>query len=131
MNVFLEIVKLLLPAVALLVSAALGFGAKLLREKAKNEVAVRAITSVENVVKAAVLEAQQTLVESLKEKNGGKLTEDEKGWIKSTVLKAVKERLTSETIKELRIVTADLEAYLSSLIEAHVYGNKVLALGKS
>lgn len=38
--------------------------------------------------------------------------------IKSDVLRAVKARLTKETLKELGEVTADLEGYLSSLIES-------------
>jgi len=130
MNLFVELTKLLLPLAALLVSTALGLGAKLLREKVKNEAFGRAIISVENVVKAAVLEAQQTIVENLKERNGGKLTDDEKIWIKDKVMKAVKERLTSETIKELQGITSDLEGFLSSLIETQVYGNKQLAPGK-
>lgn len=130
MNLFIEITKLLLPVAALLVSAALGLGAKLLREKLKSEVAIRAIVSVEKVVKSAVLEAQQTLVIDLKERNGGKLTVDEKIWIKERVLGAVKDRITSETLNELKGITADLEGYLTGLIEAQVYGNKVLATGK-
>ncbi len=129
MDILLELAKLLLPVAAVLVSAALGFGAEFLRQKTKNEIAGRAISSVESVVKAAVLEAQQTVVESLKERNGGKLTEEEKGWIKSKVLKVVKDRLTSETLKELKGITSDLEGYLSSLIESYVYGNR-LAGGK-
>ena len=129
MDILLELAKLLLLVAAVLVSAALGFGAEFLRQKTKNEIAGRAISSVESVVKAAVLEAQQTVVESLKERNGGKLTEEEKGWIKSKVLKVVKDRLTSETLKELKGITSDLEGYLSSLIESYVYGNR-LAGGK-
>ena len=129
MDILLELAKLLLPVAAVLVSAALGFGAEFLRQKTKNEIAGRAISSVESVVKAAVLEAQQTVVESLKERSGGKLTEEEKGWIKSKVLKVVKDRLTSETLKELKGITSDLEGYLSSLIESYVYGNR-LAGGK-
>ena len=79
MNLFVELTKLLLPVVALLVCTALGFGANLLRQKTKNEAVERAIGSVESIVKSAVLEAQQTVVDNLKERNGGKLTEEEKG----------------------------------------------------
>ena len=79
------------------------------------------------MVRAAVLEAQQTVVDNLKERNGGKLTDEEKEWIKSSVLSAVKDRLTKETLRELQGITADLEGYLSSLIESHVHVNKELA----
>ncbi|HHU61728.1 MAG TPA: hypothetical protein GXZ55_07205 [Natronincola sp.] len=130
MNLFVELTKLLLPIAALLVTAAIGLGAKLLREKAKNEIFGRAVTTAEKVVKAAVLEAQQTVVDSLKERNGGKLTDDEKKWIKDKVLNSVKQRITTETAKELQSITADLEGYLSDLIEAQVYGNKALMPGK-
>ena len=92
MNIVVELTKLLLPIGALLLTAAIGLGANYLREKAKNEVFGRAISSTERIVKAAVLEAQQTVVDSLKERNGGKLTDDEKKWIKDKVLASVKQR---------------------------------------
>ena len=78
MDLFVEITKLVLPLIAVLVSAAVGFAADYLCQRSKNEVANRAINSVENLVRAAVLEAQQTVVDNLKERNGGKLTEEEK-----------------------------------------------------
>ncbi len=124
MDLFVEITKLVLPLIAILISAAVGFAGEYLRQRSKNEVANRAINSVENVVRAAVLEAQHTVVENLKERNGGKLTEEEKVQIKSSVLGAVKARLTDQTLKELQGITCDLEGYLSSLIESHVYINK-------
>ncbi len=127
MDLCVEIAKLVLPLLALLVSAAVAFAAEYLRQRSKNDVANRAISSVENVVRAAVLEAQQTVVDNLKERNGGKLTDEEKEWIKSSVLSAVKDRLTKETLRELQGITADLEGYLSSLIESHVHVNKELA----
>ncbi len=71
-----------------------------------------------------MLEAQQTVVDNLKELNGGKLTDEEKVQIKSSVLAAVKARLTEETINELRGITADVEGYLTSLIESHVHIHK-------
>jgi len=71
-----------------------------------------------------VLEAQQTVVDNLKELNGGKLTDEEKVQIKSSVLAAVKARLTEETINELRGITADVEGYLTSLIESRVHIHK-------
>jgi len=123
MDLFVEVTKLVLPLMAIAVSAAVAFAADYLRQRSKNEVANRVINSVENVVRAAVLEAQQTVVDSLKERNGGKLKDEEKEQIKSDVLKAVKARLTKETLKELQEVTADLEGYLSSLIESCVYLN--------
>lgn len=129
MDLFVEITKLVLPLIAILISAAVGFAGEYLRQRFKNEVANRAINSVENVVRAAVLEAQQTVVENLKERNAGKLTEEEKVQIKSSVLGAVKARLTDQTLKELQGITCDLEGYLSSLIESYVYGNR-LAGGK-
>lgn len=124
MDLFVEITKLVLPLIAILISAAVGFAGEYLRQRSKNEVANRAINSVENVVRAAVLEAQHTVVENLKERNGGKLTEEEKVQIKSSVLGAVKARLTDQTLKELQGITCDLEGYLSSHIESHVYINK-------
>ena len=60
MNLFVELTKLLLPIAALLVTAAIGLGAKLLREKTKNEIFGRAVTTAEKVVKAAVLEANDS-----------------------------------------------------------------------
>lgn len=124
MDLFVEVTKLLLPLIAIAVSAAVAYAAEYLRQRSKNEVANRAINSIENVVRAAVLEAQQTVVDSLKERNGGKLTDEEKEQIKSDVLKAVKTRLTKEALKELQGITADLEGYLASLIESYVYVHK-------
>ena len=124
MNIFLELAKLILPVGALVVSVALAYVADLMRQKSKSEVANRAISSVENIVQAAVLEAQQTVVDNLKELNGGKLTDEEKVQIKSSVLAAVKARLTEETINELRGITADVEGYLTSLIESRVHIHK-------
>ena len=46
--------------------------------------------------------------------------------IKSSELAAVKARLTEETINELRGITADVEGYLTSLIESHVHIHKEL-----
>jgi len=126
MNFLLELTKLILPLVGLLVSIGVAYAAQYLRQRSKNEVINRVITSTANVVQATVLEAQQTVVDGLKKKNGGKLTEAEKEKIKSDVLKSVKARLTDRTLKELQGVTADLEGYLSSLIESHVYINKDL-----
>ena len=65
MNIFLELAKLILPVGALVVSVALAYVADLMRQKSKSEVANRAISSVENIVQAAVLEAQQTVVDNL------------------------------------------------------------------
>lgn len=121
----LEITKLLLPLGGLVVTAAIALGAQYLRERSRSEVFSRAILSVESVVKATVLEAQQTIVDGLKEAGAGKLTDSEKAQVKSNVLEAVKDRLIKETVKELQGVTADLEGYLSGLIESHVYSNKV------
>lgn len=53
-----------------------------------------------------------------------------KGWIKSKVLKAVKDRRTSETRNESKGITSGLEGYRFSLIESYVYGNKELAGGR-
>ena len=115
---------MLLPIVGIILSAGLTYSAQFLRQRIKGEAANRAISSVENIVQAAVLEAQQTVVDNLKELNGGKLTDEEKEQIKSSVLAAVKARLTEETINELRGITADVEGYLTSLIESHVHIHK-------
>lgn len=115
---------MLLPIVGIILSAGLTYSAQFLRQRIKSEAANRAISSVENIVQAAVLEAQQTVVDNLKELNGGKLTDEEKVQIKSSVLAAVKARLTEETINELRGITADVEGYLTSLIESHVHIHK-------
>ena len=126
MDFYVEVGKLVSPLIAIAVSAAVAFAAEYLRQKSKNEVVDRAISSVEIVVRAAVLEAQQTVVDNLKEQNGGKLNDEDKERIKSDVLKAVKERLTRETLKQLEGVTSDLEGYLSGLIESYVHVNKHL-----
>lgn len=126
MNLPVEVTKLLLPLIALAISAALALAARYLREKTKNEVANRAISAVENIVRSAVLEAKQTIVDSLKEQNGGKLTDEDKEEIKTRVLKAIKARLTDETLKELKWITQDIEGYLSSLIESYVHIHKDL-----
>ena len=110
---FVEVAKLLLPLIGLLISFLVAFGAEYLRQRAKNQVVARAIEAVEGIVKGAVLEAQQTIVEDLKAANGGKLTEGDKRRIKENVLKAIKSRLTQ-----------DLEAYLIGLLESYVYMNK-------
>ncbi|HOL24606.1 MAG: hypothetical protein ACOX4N_05975 [Dethiobacteraceae bacterium] len=124
MDLLVELTKLVLPFVGVMLSFAVAYGAEFFRQKSKSEVANRAINSVENIVQAAVLEAQQTVVDNLKELNGGKLTDEEKVQIKSSVLAAVKARLTEETINELRGITADVEGYLTSLIESHVHIHK-------
>ena len=121
MNLSIEIMKLFLPLVALLISAGLALASKYLREKTKNEIANRAITSLENIIRSAVLEAKQTIADNLKEANDGKLRDEDKKRIKESVLNAVKSRLTSETLKELEWITNDIEGYLSSLIESHVH----------
>lgn len=121
---FVEVAKLLLPLIGLLISFLVAFGAEYLRQRAKNQVVARAIEAVEGIVKGAVLEAQQTIVEDLKAANGGKLTEGDKRRIKENVLKAIKSRLTQDTIKELQGITQDLEAYLIGLLESYVYMNK-------
>jgi hypothetical protein len=128
---FVNVIQLFLPLFGLAVSAAIAFGASYLRQRTKNEIFGRAVTAVENVVRATVLEAQQTMVDELKEKGNGKLTDGEQLQVKNEVLKAVRSRLSEETLRELQGVTADVEEYLSSLIEAYVYRNKMLPVGKS
>lgn len=128
---FVNVIQLFLPLFGLAVSAAIAFGASYLRQRTKNEIFGRAVTAVENVVRATVLEAQQTMVDELKEKGNGKLTDGEQLQVKNEVLKAVRSRLSEETLRELQGVTADVEGYLSSLIEASVYRNKMLPVGKS
>jgi hypothetical protein len=56
---------MLLPIVGIILSAGLTYSAQFLRQRIKSEVANRAISSVENIVQAAVLEAQQTVVDNL------------------------------------------------------------------
>jgi hypothetical protein len=121
---FVEVSKILLPLISLLVTALVAFGAEYLRQRSKSAILDRAITSVESVVKSAVLEVQQTVVDGLKERNGGKLSEEEIEQIKHDVLQSVRARLTTETMKELQGVTSDIEAYLISMIEAYVHVHK-------
>ena len=52
MDLFVEVTKLLLPLIAIAVSAAVAYAAEYLRQRSKNEVANRAINSIENVVRA-------------------------------------------------------------------------------
>lgn len=131
MDLLVELTKLVLPFVGVMLSFAVAYGAEFFRQKSKSEVANRAINSVENIVQAAVLEAQQTVVDNLKELNGGKLTDEEKVQIKSSVLAAVKARLTEETINELRGITADVEGYLTSCPVSIFTKNSVVLLGES
>ena len=96
--------------------------AKLAKEKATSEKAKAAIDILEKIVSNSVATANQTYVDSLKEKGGfGKQEQEE---IYNNVKTAVLEQLNTDTKKLLDETIANTDMFINGLIEKEVRNDK-------
>ena len=119
------IIKILSPILIALASWASTEIARYFRKKIKNKELENTSLILLDIGTKVVKEIYQTIGKSLKDKNSGKLTEDDIRSLKHTAMVKIKEELSEEVKEKMPEITNNIEIYLSSLIESIIYLEKL------
>lgn len=99
----------------------LGFVVKYLKENVKNSTVTKTVDIFERVVNNSVAFVQQTIVDDLKEANAdGKLTDEEKEYVKKRAIAAINAQLSTESKEVLAQVFGDIDDIIDKWIESSV-----------
>lgn len=115
----------LLPVLVAAVTALIGLGFAYLRKRFVWMERTKTDEQIENSLKSIVVELNQTYVDELKKVRGGKLTEEDKDYIRRQALLKLEMQLTAEQRKVLEALTDDVSAYLTSKLERLVTEAKI------
>ena len=114
-----NIVVALAPVFTAVLVGLLGVLVAWLHERYKWTKESRTVSTVLDMLRALVVEAEETITTKVKEAaEDGKLTKEEGKQIKQSVLLALVDLLTVEQMKVLEGVTDDLSAWLGAKVEA-------------
>lgn len=106
---------------ASLIVIILGFVVKYLKENVKNSTVTKTVDIFERVVNNSVAFVQQTIVDDLKEANAdGKLTDEEKEYVKKRAIAAINAQLSTEAKEVLAQVFGDIDDIIDKWIESSV-----------
>jgi DNA-binding protein Fis len=111
------------PLVIAAISALAAYFAKLINEKAKNELLKSGLTKLDHLIFTVVMELEQTMVSEFKKVSAdGKLSDEDKKALKDAALNKLKSYFSLDAIMKLFGLanTAIAEDLLSSKIEAAV-----------
>lgn len=99
----------------------LGFVVKYLKENVKNSTVTKTVDIFERVVNNSIAFVQQTIVDDLKEANAdGKLTDEEKEYVKKRAIAAINAQLSTEAKEVLAQVFGDIDDIIDKWIESSV-----------
>ncbi|MGE5585710.1 MAG: hypothetical protein ACM309_09330 [Bacillota bacterium] len=134
-DVGLELAKMLLPVVAALLIALVGYGISYLRKQTQaieNEMARKALndalTEAEIVATDAIKATNQVLVDALKEKAAdGKLTKEEAVAAMNTAKLYFMQHITKGSKDVLEAALGPVSEWLESFLEAKLAGEKSVA----
>jgi len=128
-RILTEVLIVLVPLLGLALTAAISYGAAYLRERYKWTRETRTLDAVEDAARDTVLGLQQTIVDELKAAaEDGKLTPGEKVEIKRLAVEKLQEKLTYGQRVILSAITADVNGWLSDLIERTLVEHKLQAV---
>lgn len=90
-----------------------------LNKKVKDEKASKVMTEVVSLIGTVVMKVSQTFVDSMKK--AGKFDEEAAKAAKKAAIEEIKHQLTVEQRATIESIYADVEAWISSMVEAQVY----------